>query len=413
MAEQKNKDGCAAKTGKGCLGFLLGPAMLVGAVCMLFQYEGEYVNISRALDEAEPLVERVADIAAPSPAHEGKLVYVRGQASTTDILRDEKYGVEANAIRLNRFVQYAQWVENKTKRSGSEKKPMFMSEYEFNRNRDSEWVYSYQRQWKNKPVLSASFYDTRYRDANRVFYEEQNLLLLAQHVQLGGYRLNPDQIARIGGKDEAIPPTRIPPIVQGRAALNGKYLHVGRAPEGELYYGVNTQDPSIGDVRISWEAIKPTQLVSLVAVQRGNSFEPYTATNGVNVDLLYTDTLSPAQCFEEARSTNTAQLWGVRVGGWLMLWGGFACMLSPLAGMVPFCRKLAESGATVISLLLGSMLCLLTIGAAQLFVRPIAAICLLLTAGALLWLSITLRRKAAAAGRVGKKKKYHNNQIRS
>lgn len=368
--------------------------MLIGAICMLFWNEGEYIRVAHALDEAEPLVQRVETIAAPAPEHEGKLVFMRGQASTTDVLRDETYGVEANAIVLKRSVQYAQWVEKKTKRMGTEKKPMFMSEYEFNRNRDNEWIYTYNRYWKNDPVPSGAFYDVRYRDANCVFYKEQNQELRAQNVQLGGFALTSAQISRIDGKRHAVHPTQIPPVVQGRAALNGAYLHIGRAPEGGLYYEVNTQDPAIGDVRICWDANNPTQTVSLVAVQRGNSFEPYTASNGAKVDLLYSEILNCPQCFEKARNTNIAQLWGVRFGGWLMLWGGFACILSPLARMIPFCRNLAEAGATIISMVLGTLLSLLTIGVAQIFFQPVLAICLLLLAGALIWLVIVLQRKA-------------------
>lgn len=397
MANEEQKDGCVVKTGKGCLGFLLGPAMLVGAVCMLFWNEGEYINVSRALDEAEPLVQVVENTASPAPEQEGKLVFMNGQASTTDVLRDETYGVEANALVLKRSVQYAQWVENKKKRTGNEQKPMFMTEREFNRNRDNEWVYTYVRTWVNKPVNSGVFYDVRYRDANCVLYEEQNLELRAQNVQLGGFALTPGQISRIGGTRNAIFPTQIPPAVQGRSAINGKYLHIGRAPENGVYYVVNPNDPAIGDVRICWDASKPALPVSLVAVQRGNSFEPYTASNGTQVDLLYTELLNSRQCFEKARNTNTAQLWGVRFGGWLMLWGGFACMLSPLAGMVPFCRKLAEAGATVISLVLGTLLSLLTVSAAILFFRPVLAICLLVSAGVLIWLVIVLQRKTPVA----------------
>ena len=89
MADKEQKDGCVSKTSKGCLGFLLGPALLAGAVYMLFWNEGEYINITHALDEAEPQVQRVENIAAPAPENEGKLVFMRGQASTTDVLRDE------------------------------------------------------------------------------------------------------------------------------------------------------------------------------------------------------------------------------------------------------------------------------------------------------------------------------------
>lgn len=413
MANEEQKDGCVVKTGKGCLGFLLGPAMLVGAVCMLFWNEGEYISVSQALDEAEPLVQEVGNIDTPSPEQEGKLVFMHGQASTTDVLRDEVYGVEANTLVLKRSVQYAQWVEKKTKRIGTEKKPMFMTEHEFNRNRDNEWIYTYERYWKNEPVSSGAFYDVRYRDANRVFYKEQNQELRAQNVQLGGFALTPSQIARIGGSRHAIPPSQIPPPLQGRAVLDGNYLHIGREPKDGVYFAVNTKDPAIGDVRICWDASNPSQTVTLVAVQRGNSFEPYTAANGTKVDLFYSELLNCPQCFEKARNTNTAQLWGVRIGGWLMLWGAFACMLSPLAGMVPFCRKLAEAGSIVISLVLGTLLSMLTVGVALLIFRPLPAICLLVLAGVLIRLVIVLQRKVPAAKPTQRKHKHHKIQTQA
>lgn len=43
---------------------------------------------------------------------------MRGQASTSDVLRDETYGIEANAIVMKRFVQFAQWKEEKETNRG-------------------------------------------------------------------------------------------------------------------------------------------------------------------------------------------------------------------------------------------------------------------------------------------------------
>ena len=82
----------------------MGPALLLGAICMLFWNEGENIKVSGALNEAESQVQRVTDTNTPDSSLEGKLVYVRGVASTSDVLRDETYGVEANAIVLKRFV---------------------------------------------------------------------------------------------------------------------------------------------------------------------------------------------------------------------------------------------------------------------------------------------------------------------
>jgi len=385
------------KAGKGCLGFFLGPAMLVMAVYLLFNNEGDYLNTAQALDELQPLVQHVENTATPDAALEGKPVHLSGTATTEDVLTDDTYGVQAQGIMLRRNVQYVQWVEKKTKRTGSDTKPSFMTEAEYKRSRDDEWIYSYNLTWVNNPINSATFHNERYRSANYTHYKADTIELWAKNVQLGNYKLTDNQIRRIAADGKRVPPQQVPEALHKHAMLHGEYLFIGRAPEGSSYYPLDPQAPSVGDVRISWRQTSPQRPVSLVAVQKGNRFEPYTATNGAVIDLFYTDTLGITQCFDKARSTNTVNLWMVRMGGWLMFWGAFACMLRPLAGMVPVCRKLAEAGAEVISLLLGTICSLLTISVSWLFCRPVFAVLMLLAIIALIWLLMKKQRKPAKA----------------
>ncbi len=388
MAKAAEKDGCAVKAGKGCLGFFLGPAMLVMAVYLLFNNEGDYLNTAQALDELQPLVQHVENTATPDAALEGKPVHLSGTATTGDVLVDEAYGVQAKGIMLRRNVQYAQWVEKKKKRIGDDKKPSYMTDTEYRRSRDNEWIYSYHLSWVNNPINSATFHHEEYRSANYTHYKADTLEQWATDVQVGSYKLTNSQIKRITSDGKRVTPQLVPETLKKHAMLHGEYLFIGRAPEGSSYYPLNPESPSVGDVRISWRQTSPQRPVSLVAVQKGNSFEPYTATNGAVVDLFYTDTLGLPQCFEEARTTNTMNLWMVRMGGWLMFWGAFACMLKPLAGMVPVCRKLAEDGAVVISLILGTIGSLLTISVSWLFCRPLLAVLTLGVIMALIWLLV-------------------------
>ena len=385
------------KAGKGCLGFFLGPAMLVMAVYLLFNNEGDYLNTAQALDELQPLVQHVENTATPDAALEGKPVHLSGTATTGDVLVDEAYGVQAQGIMLRRNVQYAQWVEKKKKRIGDDKKPSYMTDTEYRRSRDNEWIYSYHLAWVNEPVNSATFHHEEYRSANYTHYKADTQEQWATDVQVGNYKLTDSQINRITSDGKRVTPQLVPATLHKHAMLHGEYRFIGRAPEGSSYYPLDPQAPSVGDVRISWRQTSPQRPVSLVAVQKGNSFEPYTATNGAVIDLFYTDMLGITQCFNKARSTNTMNLWMVRMGGWLMFWGAFACMLRPLAGMVPVCRKLAEAGAEVISLLLGTICSLLTISVSWLFCRPVFAVLMLLAIIALIWLLMKKQRKPAKA----------------
>ncbi len=393
MAKAAEKDGCAMKAGKGCLGFFLGPAILVMAAYLLFNNEGDYLNTAQALDELQPLVQHVENTATPDAALEGKPVHLSGTATTGDVLTDETYGVQAQGIMLRRNVQYLQWVEKKKKRVGDDKKPAYMTDTEYRRSRDNEWIYSYHLTWVNNPINSATFHHEEYRSANYTHYKADTQEQWATDVQVGSYKLTKSQISRITSDGKRVPPQLVPETLKKHAMLHGEYLFIGRAPEGSSYYPLNPEEPSVGDVRISWRQTSPQRPVSLVAIQKGDSFEPYTATNGTVIDLFYTDTLGLPQCFEEARTTNTMNLWMVRMGGWLLFWGAFACMLKPLAGMIPVCRKLAEAGAVVISLLLGTIGSLLTISVSWLFCRPLLAVVTLLVMIALIWLLIRKKRK--------------------
>ena len=370
---------------------------MVMAVYLLFNNEGDYLNTAQALDELQPLVQHVENTATPDAALEGKPVHLSGTATTEDVLTDDTYGVQAQGIMLRRNVQYVQWVEKKTKRTGSDTKPTFMTEAEYKRSRDDEWIYSYNLTWVNNPINSATFHNERYRNANYTHYKADTIELWAKNVQLGNYKLTDNQIRRIAADGKRVPPQQVPEALHKHAMLHGEYLFIGHAPEGSSYYPLDPQAPSVGDVRISWRQTSPQRPVSLVAIQKGNRCEPYTATNGAVIDLFYTDTLGITQCFDKARSTNTVNLWMVRMGGWLMFWGAFACMLRPLAGMVPVCRKLAEAGAEVISLLLGTICSLLTISVSWLFCRPVFAVLMLLAIIALIWLLMKKQRKPAKA----------------
>ncbi|MBQ2380603.1 MAG: TMEM43 family protein [Akkermansia sp.] len=387
MAKDEAKDGCAIKAGKGCLGFFLGPSIMVMAIYLLFTNEGSYLDMAQALDELQPQVQRIESTTTPNPELEGKPVHLSGTATTDDVLVDEAYGVQAPAIMLRRNVQYLQWVEKKKQRQGGDKKGTFQSEHEYRKSRDNEWVYSYHLAWVNEPVNSGVFYNTDYRNANYTHYKADNLVQQAQNVQVGNYKLTDAQISRISSDGVRVKAQQVPEALKKHAVLHGEYLFIGRAPEGSSYYPLNPQEPSVGDVRISWKKTSPKRPVSLVAVQTGNSFAPYTASNGATVDLLYTDTKNEAQCFDEARATNTMTLWMVRMGGWLMLWGAFACMLRPLAKMVPLCGKLAEAGAVAISLILGTILALLVITVSWFFCRPVLAVCMLVVVAVLIWWS--------------------------
>ena len=90
-------------------GVLVGGALGIGAVVLLFWNEG------RAVDRADTLAlgaERVIDITADhiDASHEGALVHVGGITTVNGSLRDPLFGIEQAAVRLRRQVEISEQI---------------------------------------------------------------------------------------------------------------------------------------------------------------------------------------------------------------------------------------------------------------------------------------------------------------
>ena len=72
--------------------------------------------------------------------------------------------------------------------------------------------------------------------------------------------------------------------------------------DGGLYQGRLPASPTIGDVRISFELVKPGP-VSVVSKQTGSTFTPYTTSNGRIVDLVASGNVPAESMFDQAQQT--------------------------------------------------------------------------------------------------------------
>jgi hypothetical protein len=170
-----------------------------------------------------------------------------------------------------------------------------------------------------------------------------------------------------------------------------------------LYKGVNAEQPSLGDIRVTYSAIA-AQTYSIAAQQNNGILTTYhDAKNDYKIALIEPGVVSAEKLFADQASTEKLITWACRVGGFLLLLIGFSLIMGPLAMLVaflPFLEGLVGFGTFLVALGLAIPITLVTIALAWIASRPILGGGILLAAVAATWAirSIGVKKKAAAAG---------------
>ena len=168
-----------------------------------------------------------------------------------------------------------------------------------------------------------------------------------------------------------------------------------------FYKGENPSFPQIGDMRVVYEAVAPTE-VNIIAAQQGATLAAFRAKAGGTIAMVSTRRMSAQQMFDDALWWNLVKSWLWRGGGFVALWLGYGLALRPLtilAGILPgLFGGLVVATGFVASLLLALGVTLVTTSFAWVLHRPEFGVPMLI-GGALLLLLLGLwgnRRRQAA-----------------
>lgn len=388
-----------------------GFVMFLGATCLLWWNEGRAVKTAKMLDEAQGNYVEMEDIKNVDPDLDGCLVHATGEATTTDTVCDDIFGVKDLAIGMTRTVEYYQWVENsksttRDKLGGGE---------------ETVTTYTYERKWVSKPVESDEFHDPQYQNANKQLVTVEDQRFTATAVAFGAYELSENQIAalpcrtnvsvsipdetlraldrditttyvRLNGRNpvrpEIVEPAAAAPAVndtaaaeqqQKREAYRALLVH---QQTNSIYVGTNPGVPEIGDVRITYKKAKPGK-VSLIAKVNGNSFGKYVAKNGKTLSVIRTGTHSADEMFQAEKDSNSALTWGLRILGLILVIMGLRSVfgiLETLLKVVPFLANIMGFGISMICGIVGFVWSVLVIAVAWIVYRPVLGITLLVIA---------------------------------
>lgn len=364
-----------AGSAKGMIGGLL---MFIIGTCLLWWNEGRTVRTAKAIGDAASHVESVADVSRVDASLNGKLIHASAFADTKDTLTDDMFGVRERAIRIDRKVEYYQWVENAQTREREK----------IGGGKETTTTYTYEKKWVDKPVNSAEFKDPQYQSANKVLSEVEDKSEMASNVTFGAYTLPESFVSAISGGE----PAEVRMTEQQTFAWN-EQLHALMPTVDETtslihtsantaYLGISPNSPQIGDVRITFTKVVPTD-ISLIAKVNGSTFKVYRAKNGQSFSRVQMGTVSADEMIEQARSENNMLTWVLRLVGVLLIVIGLKGMfglLPMLFKVLPFLGSIVDAGVGLVSWIFGLAWSLIIIAIAWLIFRPIIGISLLVLA---------------------------------
>ena len=361
----------------------MGFVMLIAGTVLLFWNEGRTVKTTKMLKEAQGVCVELGDIQQVNPELNGKMIHAQGFANTEEILTDGTFDLSVNAIKFSRRTEYYQWVEHQH----SETKDKVGG------GQETITTYTYSKEWVSSPVNSSSFEDPQYRGiSNEVLLKVEPQTLSAKNVTFGAYKFPEGLISQMNNSQPY--EVELKPEVKEYyekefhrvydVAAGTEFIHTNG---NVLYIGANSNNPTVGDVRVTFTKVLPGD-VSILAVVNGNTFEKFTAKNGYSMMTLEDGSVSMDEMFANEHSANKTMSWILRLLGILLVFFGFKNIfniITQLLKVLPFLANIADLGINLVAGVLAFAWSLVVIAIAWLFYRPVLGIILLIIAGGLIW----------------------------
>lgn len=368
-----------SRIGESIKGILFGIIIIPITIVVLWWNEGRAVTTANSLKEGAAAVVHVAADKV-DPANDKKLVHVTGEAKTDALVVDSKFGVTSPALRMVRTEVIYQWVE--TKKSETKQK--------VGGGEETKTTYTYDKKWVDEPVNSDEFKKPDgHKNEGELLAGNENIK--AEKVTLGAFAVPAKFVEEMGS------PIARQVTDADLATLPADLKDGTKIKDGAFYFGANPKEPKIGDVRVSYEIVKPGTF-SILAAQIGETFEPYQTKAGDALSMIDEGTVSAEAMFKSAATANMVATWLWRLGGFLFMAFGFMAIMKPLSvigSVIPFIGNIIGMGTGLISFVLAGTISFLVIAIAWIFVRPLLGIVLLaLAIGGFIYM-----RKLAAASK--------------
>ncbi|MGB0775036.1 MAG: TMEM43 family protein, partial [Akkermansiaceae bacterium] len=246
---ETTSEGWLGRIGSSIKGVLIGLIMIVAAFPVLFWNEGRAVKTRKDLDQGSKEFVSLESTEV-NAANEGKLVHLTGMTVAEGERKDSEFNVSAEGLVLKRKVEMFQWHEDVDSKS---KKKLGGS-------KETTKTYTYKKAWGEGRIDSSKFNQANDHVNPSLTLSSQSWT--ASPITVGGFTLSESLVGKIN-QSTAYPiekKNKLPNKIQDRKVkLSG----------GQIYLAKNPSSPQVGDVRISYQVVKPTE-VSIVSKQVGN-----------------------------------------------------------------------------------------------------------------------------------------------
>jgi len=290
-------------------------------------------------------------------ANENKLVHLTGEVYTEEVLADNITGFSLKAIKLERNVEMYQWEEEV-------------------KEEDGEYIYKYYKDWDDEAVDSFCFHEYGYHNPSLPYSSN---LQIVKEVKLGAFTINQSMIEKL---DNFVPVTI---TEEDRKSLPSELKEKTTIYKGKYYYiGSNPDKPIIGDIRISYKIV-PAVTVSIIAMQKGNSFQPYNTEDGDTIDLLKIGEYSYNDMFEINNLAGNIFVWLLRIAGFILMSTGLFVMiiniLPVLKKLIPSINRISTLLIFIFSSVFGFAISLLILALIWIFYQILIGTVLFITGG--------------------------------
>ena len=400
--------GYGSRLGNSCMAIPMGIILFLVATALLWWNEGRAVHRAQDIKQVAKTAQSIGDISNANTSLDGQLIHTTGTASTEDILSDDLFGIKTNALAIVRSAEYYQWKENekhetKDKLGGKQEEII---------------TYTYERDWTADPINSSRFKDPDYQNVNNVIWEIEDMRVIASNVSFGTYILPELFISDIVSKQsDNVSPLMISADNPALKQLNEnvmKALGENVRPEAaqvkdslayvhvfgnQVYIGFNPSNPSIGDIRLTFEQLSPSCNISLIAVPTNGTFTTFQAKHDANEYELRVGTWTLDQMIKQANDENATLTWILRILGVIVVIAALKMIfgiLVTILKLVPFLASIMNLGVSLVCGVLGFVWSLIVIAIAWIFYRPLLGIALLvIAAGLVYWLVIKGKKQQA------------------
>jgi hypothetical protein len=347
-----------SRIGNSIKGVFFGIILLIAAPILLFWNEKRTVDTTIALAEGKS-VTIAADPAKVDPKNEGKLIHVSGMASTKRELSDDVGGVSLVALRLKRTVEVYQWIEHQSSQTKDK----------IGGGQETTTTYTYDKKWSDRLVDSTSFKEKE-GHINPTEKSVDSQEWTVDDATIGAFTVSPTLLGMLSDFTDVPMPPQTETLIPGAQSQR-------KMVDNKLY--LNTMDPAVpvvGDTRVFYTAITPQDL-SIIALQRGSTFDAYKTKNGQTIQLIEQGNHSIDEMFANAQAGNMVMAWILRVVGVLLIFIGFNLILGVLpaiAMVLPFFGRFVGGGMALLAFFLTVIVASIVIALAWFAARPILSL---------------------------------------